>query len=173
MKIKLETLKQGIFVCHILDALSLAEAEQITQGVTKVLSNGKARVLVEFNQASISGEAGPTYFEKALRTQRELAQKMGGDLKYVVPDPAGSKIPGAFYKYEDAISVFLGKSEDLLKDKATLQAEIDQLRRENEVLTIKLEDLSSHFQQPSSNQDLKAALEHYQTLAAELETEKT
>lgn len=169
MKVKLENLPQGIFVCHILESLSRAEGEQVIQGITKILADGKSRIIIESSAPAVSSEGGPEFLEKGLRRQKELAQKLGGDVKYVVPENSRQNLPEAIFKYEDAVKIFLGQSEEFLKEIQSYKDEIANLKAENLLLTRKLEELAQNLQKPSSDEDLRAALKHYQKLAAELE----
>lgn len=174
-KFKLETLPEGVIIVRILEELAATEAQQIMKGIEKVLANGKARIILEFAPPSLKGPAGPDFFEKTLRPLKTLAKKMRGDLLYVVPDPEGQKVFGAISTLKTAMKTILGQL-DLGKERTELVAELEKIKVEHEKLTAentflsqKIEELAKTVSLPSTDAELKAAVKHYQALAAEVE----
>ena len=174
-KFKLENFREGIIVCRVLEPLNQAEAAQIIKGIEKVLANGKARIILDFTSEAAKGEADPDFFEKSMRPLKNLAKKMRGDLLYVVPEPEGQKVFGAISDLKAAINNILGQG-DTGKDKSELIQEIENLKyankklqNENKFLTEKVEELVKVVSEPSTNEEMKAGLDHYKNLAKEQE----
>src|SRR4051812_43118636 len=99
MKFKLQSTPEGIVICRIKEPLTRTECTQITQGIEKILQSGKGKVILDF---SLEAAGGAAYFEKALRSIKSTAMRMGGDIKYVVPDPIGQQIFGSTSQLEVA-----------------------------------------------------------------------
>lgn len=176
MKFKLESQAHGLILCHIVEALTKEEASQILQGIHKLLANGKSRIIVQFDEKAAGGEAGAAHIERSLRQQRELARKMGGDMKFVVAGAAKAQVPDAFPDLAAAVQSFVGQPEELIRGQETLraemaglQSEIERLKAENVILGKKLEELLKVASKPSSDAELKQSAEHYKKLATEKE----
>lgn len=176
MKFKLETQPPGVMICHILQPLSRSEVGQFVQGIEKVLANGKARIVIHFQPEATDGEGGADFLEKSLRPFRVLAKKMGGDIHYAVPGPAGEKILGASPTLDAALAHILGRSpvtehehEKLLAQWVSVNQEMEKVRIENKLLTQKVKDLLELVRKPSTDSELKDAVQHYKTLAMEAE----
>lgn len=178
MKFKLDNLPQGIIACRILEPLKNSEALQIVKGIEKVLSNGKARIILEFNKTSAEGEGGADFLEKSLRPFKVLAKKMRGDILFVVPDPYGDKIFGAYPDMKAAEIGILGEPEggkkgssDLVADLEVARKEAKELKTQNQFLEKKIEELIHLIRKPSTDDELKKGIEHYRVLAAQVEAE--
>jgi hypothetical protein len=158
--------------------LNESQLGQIVIGIEKLLTNGKGRIIIEFNKESAQGTGGAEILEKTLRKQKSLAQKMKGDILYVVPGSTGERILGSFGSVESAKQTILGKHADLSKDKMELvedlrksKLELKKLSDEHLFLEKKVEELLNLARKPSSDQTLKEAVEHYRKLAAEAEAQ--
>jgi hypothetical protein len=176
VKFKLENNPAGVVICHILEPISESEAKQIILGIEKILANGKARIILSFSAMAASGPGGADYLEKSLRSFKVLAKKMGGNIHFAVPSPIGDQILGCSPNLDHALQVVLGRSQGATQEEERLLAELDQLnlqvqklQAENRVLSEKVRDLTEIVRQPSTDQELRAAVQHYRQLAAEVE----
>ncbi len=186
MKFKLQSTPEGIVICRIKEPLSKIESDQVTQGIERILTSGKSKLILEF---SLNAALGAPYLEKSLRTLKATAGRLGGDIKYVVPDPIGQRIFGSVTQLDVAIKSLLElkgipqpnpvgepvpekKPEKEKKDppdETLLTLEMKKLTNENRILTEKVRELLQIVRQPSTNEDLKLAVDHYRKLATEVE----
>jgi len=184
VKVSVESHPKGLVICKIKKSLLPKEAALVIVGISKLLANGKARILVEFAEEAATGPMGAEYLEKVLRDKRELAKRAGGDIRYVIAGAgpgavaARARIPGANADLETAVQAFLGESEALAKAQEAMQVELkeksellNKLKTENAALVQKLEELLRIVRKPSTDRELWAAVEHYKKLSAEIELE--
>lgn len=178
MKVFIENLPQGALVCHINEPLRRSEADQIVLGIQKLLTNGKARIILDFNLESAAATGGASYLEKSVRKLRDLARKMAGDIVFVVPGAEGDRISGSVPDLNAALRRLLGRSgdlirdhEDALKELGKKNEEVVKLTAENKLLIAKIQELLRSISKPSTDAELQAAVLHYQKLAAEAEAQ--
>ena len=172
MKFKLENVSPGVVICHVQEPISKQDVAQVLQGITKLLSNGRGRILIHFLSKAVRGEATPDYLEKALRQQKELACRMGGDIRYVIEGPDYLKVPAAFPDLDSALKSFQPQPDTVIQVEAKLKEKEQQVRKlteENRRLVEKLKELTEIIRKPSTDLELKAAVMHYRVLVAETE----
>lgn len=179
MKVKVDSLPEGVIVCHISDALDRTEITTMVQVIEKLLSNGKARLILALSAKAIVDRIGIKQLEKNLRTHQALARKMGGDVLFVVPPSFVGQLPNSMGDLPLAIqhilkkpepSAFPGVAQPEAKSDEDPAARIKVLELENRAMSAKIQDLLAAVRKPSTNEELKQAVEFYRNLA--LETEK-
>lgn len=176
MKYELEVIPPGIVIYRVKEPLFTAECAYFIASVQKQVSSGKNRIIIEFNERSGKGEAGLVYLEKCLRSQIQLAKKLGGNLKFVAPTPLNAQVAGTSATFEDALKSLIDAGPDFVNAYQALVVQTsDQAKRlakiaaENQILAIKLQQLLEMVSQPSTDQELQDAVTHYRILAGQHE----
>jgi hypothetical protein len=174
MKVKVQPLPEGVIVLQISEALDRNEVATLIQGVEKLLKTAKSKLIVALEAKAIADVTGVKLLEKDLRNHQQLARKMGGDILYVVPRSFLGKIPNSLSDLKAAIGQ-LSKQPDpkaigqekTLKGSAETdpQERIKILELENEALTAKVRELLQIVGKPSTDEQLRAAVEFYRKLA--------
>jgi hypothetical protein len=154
-------------LCHISEPLTEAELSMVSQGVSKLLANGKARILIEIEDQALQGMqslGGLERIEKALAVQKELAQKLGGEIRIKALSKQGEAGAHA--------DIPMIPAAEAAAAAAKAAGEIDRLKKEIATLHRQVEGLLARVSEPSTNQELKAAVDHYQALAEAREESK-
>src|SRR5689334_15049877 len=103
---------EGIVVYHVFKALSKADAARLMGEIEQALTNGKPKIILELNSEAATGSHGYGYLEKAFRGLRTLAQKLQGDLKYVLPAKIASRLPGTLSDMGAAVKALAGAATE-------------------------------------------------------------
>ena len=148
-------------ICQVNEALSDNEQELLVRGIAKFLANGKSKIIVEL-EAKIPAPAVEK-IEKALTPERDLAKKLGGEIRFVRSGGTES---------EAALRDLGGGSSPADHALLKAQAEIERLKMDNRLLMDKIEELMAKVSEPSSDTELRAAVDHYRKLSEEIEDKK-
>lgn len=179
MSYKADESTPGVLIYHLTKALNKADAARLIRDVEQALSSSKSRIIMDISADAATANHGYGYLEKAFRSLRTLAQKMQGDIKYVLPKKISERIAGTAHDLAATIESMTESNnpEDMREEQIKLkeqvifqEAQIKKLTGEVNLLTKKTKELVSLLSLPNTDIELKAALEHYKKLAAETQT---
>ncbi len=178
MSFKVHEPSPGIFVYHVDTALTKIDTVKLLREIENSLRNGKSKLIIELSAAAATGSHGYGYLEKAFRGVRALAQKLHGDIKYILPKKISDRVAGTLFDIKIAINALatVPSAEDIREEHVKLreqlifqEVQVKKLTEEVRLLTLKTKELASLVNQPQSDKELRAAIDHYRKLACEVQ----
>jgi uncharacterized coiled-coil protein SlyX len=122
---------------------------------------------------------GYGFVQNAFIKVRALAQKMNGEVLYVLPAKIAARVEGTYPELALALQIVTAGSgggeeksklvEDLKKQVVEQTAQIEKLTAALEGLAAKNKELAEIVSQPTTDLEMKAAIEHYRNLASEVQ----
>ena len=179
MSYRLDTKHQGIIIYNLSQNLTKAEVTSLAKDVEKILQEGKSKIILTFTKEAATGPVGYGHVQNAFVKLRILAQKMKGDILYVLPQHISSRIEGTYPDVALALQVVsVGTTaevdakvlRDLTQQVVEATAKVEKLQKEVDILRKKNQELADMVGKPSTSAEMKEAIDHYRNLASELQS---
>lgn len=176
MAYRLDATRPGIMIYHLSKVLTKPEISGLVKEVERALAEGKTKFILSFTKEAAVGVTGYGYVRNAFGKAQLNAQKMRGDILYVLPQLISARLEGTFHDLNLALQmVAAGRAtedhskiiDDLKKQIMEQNAQITKLTTTLDLLTKKNQELVQLVGKPITAAEWQAAVEHYRNLASE------
>lgn len=178
MSYQIDTKHAGVLVFRLIKPLTKLEVASLVREIEKSLKDGKSKFVLDFSKEAATAAIGFGFIQKECSKLQVFAKKMRGDILYVLPEKLAARVEGSYPDIAVALQIAAAGSVsddkqrlvDELKEKVAEQSgELAKLKAAIEILAKKNKELLELVGQPSTDAEMKAAINHYRNLASEVQ----
>ncbi len=178
MAYRVDDSREGIIVFQLVNALSKLEVTRLVTDLEKCITKGKVKIILDFSKEAATGAQGLGYIQKVLVRLKGIAQRMQGDILYVLPQKIAERLEGTWGDLTYAVQVLTAgistdekqRDLDLYKTQITeLQAKVATLTASIQILAKKNKELVLLLGEPQTLEEMQAAVDHYRKLASSVQ----